>query len=252
MDFGIKGRTALITGGSSGLGLGAAKALCEEGVNLILASRSQSKLDNAKQTLEQLGTTSEISTICYELTNADSAEDLLRRVTGTYPQIDILVANSGGPRAGGFFDMSPSDLQDALDRNFLAMASLVQGVVPAMVSQGWGRIVAITSLWVRQPSGNLILSNAARTGLTAYLKTAASAVAPSGITINTLQPGLHATERLSSLGGDPKEMANSVPAKRLGEADEFGAVAAFLCSNQAGYINGCSIPIDGGLYSGLM
>jgi 3-oxoacyl-[acyl-carrier protein] reductase len=160
--------------------------------------------------------------------------------------------NAGGPPAGGFFDIDDGDLHAAVDRNFLAMAALVRHLIDPMIAAQWGRIIAITSLWVRQPSPNLILSNAARTGLTSYLKTASQAVAPFGVTINTLQPGLHQTDRLSALyGGDLTTAAATVPSKTLGRPEDFGAIAAFLASEQACYINGASIPVDGGLFSGL-
>jgi 3-oxoacyl-[acyl-carrier protein] reductase len=125
--------------------------------------------------------------------------------------------------------------------------------VPAMQADGWGRVVAITSIAVRQPVGTLILSNTARAGATGFLKTLATEVAADGVTVNSLQPGLHATDRLITLhGGDPAAAAATVPARRLGDPADFGAVVAFLCSEQAKFVTGVALQVDGGAYPGLL
>jgi 3-oxoacyl-[acyl-carrier protein] reductase len=255
MDLGLDGKVALVTGGSSGLGFGAAKALFLEGVSVILLSRSNEKLARATEELQSLrsGDQPTITTIQANLDSPTAAAGVVDalRADGTSP--DILIANSGGPKGGGYLDVTTTDLQEALNGNFLAMAELVRLLTPDMVEREWGRVVAITSLWVRQPSPTLILSNAARSALTAYLKTAASELASFGVTINTVQPGLHLTDRLRTLyGGNVVDAAAGLPSKSLGDADDFGKVVAFLCSRAARYINGVSLPVDGGLYQGLL
>lgn len=134
----------------------------------------------------------------------------------------------------------------------MSVVSMCKAAVPAMQERGWGRVVAITSISVRQPLPHLILSNTARAGATAFLKTLATEVAPDGVTVNSVQPGLHSTERLVQLyGGDMEAAAKTVPARKLGDAADFGAVVAFLCSEAAGFITGAAIPVDGGAAGGL-
>ena len=130
---------------------------------------------------------------------------------------------------------------------------MTQRIVPAMQAARWGRVVAITSIAVRQPIPELILSNTARAGVTGFLKTLALEVAADGVTVNSIQPGLHDTDRLKALhGGDPSQLANSIPARSVGRPDDFGAVVAFLCSDQARFITGSALPVDGGTYRALL
>jgi 3-oxoacyl-[acyl-carrier protein] reductase len=141
----------------------------------------------------------------------------------------------------------------ALELNCLSVIAMCDAAVPAMQAAGWGRVVAITSLAVRQPNPALILSNTARAGATGFLKTLAREVAGDGVTVNSLQPGLHDTERVRQLhGGDPAQLVGQVPAGALGEPSDFGAVAAFLCSEHARFVTGAAIPVDGGAYAGLL
>ena len=166
--------------------------------------------------------------------------------------IDILVANAGGPPGGGFADTDLSAYLPALELSLLSTVAMCQAAVPDMREQGWGRVVAITSVSVRQPIPGLILSNTARAGLTGFLKTLALEVAGDGVTVNSVQPGSHATDRLRSLhGGDLTAAARGVPTGELGRPDDFGAVVAFLCSDQARFITGAALPVDGGAYAGL-
>lgn len=237
-----------MTGASSGLGFGAAKSLIQEGARVVLASRSKETLERA---VEELGHLS--SYMIMDLSDASNARDLVEAAANRLEGLDILICNSGGPKPGGFYDLTLNDYRAALESNMLSSISLIEAAVPFMEASGWGRIVAITSLSVRQPSQNLMLSNAARTGLTAFIKTMAVSVARKNITANTVQPGFHETARLLELhGGDIQRIANSVPSGSLGSPDDFGAVVSFLCSVQAKYITGASIPVDGGVYNGLM
>jgi 3-oxoacyl-[acyl-carrier protein] reductase len=165
--------------------------------------------------------------------------------------IDILIANAGGPPPGNFASTPVESYDAALRLNLVSTVAMCKAVVPAMQKQKWGRILAITSSSVREPIDRLILSNTARAGLTGFLKTLAREVAGDGITVNSLQPGLHATDRLSSLYGDLDAIAKTVPAGKLGDPDDFGHVAAFVCSEHAKFVTGVAIPLDGGALHGL-
>jgi 3-oxoacyl-[acyl-carrier protein] reductase len=163
-----------------------------------------------------------------------------------------LIANAGGPPAGNFADTDLELYEPALHLNLLSSVAMCKAAVPAMQQRGWGRVVAITSISVREPIDHLILSNTARAGLTGFLKTLASEVAGDGVTVNSLQPGRHATDRLRSLyGSDLSDAAAGIPAGKLGEPDDFGQIAAFLCSDAAKFITGAAIPVDGGASRGL-
>ena len=165
--------------------------------------------------------------------------------------IDILIANAGGPPPGTFSSTEVDAYHDALDLNLMPTVAMCKRLVPGMQERGFGRVLAITSLAVREPIDVLILSNTARAGLTAFLKTMATEVAADWVTVNTLQPGVHETVRLTSIYDDLDAVAAQVPAGRLGDANDFGRIAAFMCSTSASFITGASIPIDGGAARGL-
>jgi len=165
--------------------------------------------------------------------------------------IDILVTNNGGPAPGKFTSTPTSAYDAALNLNLMSMIGLCKAAVPPMQAQGWGRVVAITSISVRQPIAQLILSNTARAGYTGFLKTLAIEVAGDGVTVNSVQPGLHATKRLGDLYNDFDALGASVPTGVVGDPADFGEVTAFLCSEQAKFITGAALPVDGGAYGGL-
>ena len=167
--------------------------------------------------------------------------------------IDILVTNAGGPPAGNFASTPLEAYQAALDLNLLSVIAMCKAAVPAMQEHGWGRVVAITSIAVKQPIAHLILSNTARSGATGFLKTLALEVAPDGITVNSVLPGLHATDRLRQLYGDNIESTErSLPTRAFGDPSDFGRVAAFLCSEHARFVTGVALQVDGGAYLGLL
>jgi 3-oxoacyl-[acyl-carrier protein] reductase len=169
--------------------------------------------------------------------------------------VDILVVNGPGPAPGTALGTPAEAYQQALDTSLLAVVQMCLAAVPAMQAGHWGRIVAITSLGVRQPYPNLALSNAARAGATGFLRTLAREVAPDGVTVNSVQPGVHATDRVRRVYGDGEALAKvigTVPASRLGEPRELGALVAFLCSAHTGYLTGAAIPVDGGAYQALL
>jgi 3-oxoacyl-[acyl-carrier protein] reductase len=180
------------------------------------------------------------------------AEAFVRAAEEALGGVDILVPNAGGPPAGGFTSTDLSAYAPALELSLLSTVAMCVAAAPAMRAQRWGRVVAITSVSVRQPIPGLILSNTARAGLTGFLKTMALEVAADGVTVNSVQPGSHATDRLRSIhGGDLTAAAAAVPAGVLGRPDDFGSVVAFLCSDQARFITGAALPVDGGSYRAL-
>ncbi len=246
MDLGISGRTALVTGASAGLGLACAQALAAEGVRVAVASRSADKLAAAVATLD-----GDPVMLTVDLSDPASVDALVDDATEALGHVDILIANGGGPPPGNFASTDVDAYPAALQLNLLSMVALTKAFVPPMQERGWGRVVAVTSAAVRQPMDYLILSNTARSGLTAFLKTTATEVAGDGVTVNTEQPGVHATDRLAQLYDDLDEVARSVPTQRLGDPGDFGRIVAFLCSESARSITGASVPVDGGAIKGL-
>lgn len=248
MDLGLKGRRALVTGASTGLGLGCAQALAAEGAVVTLVSRSAEKLAAAAATIP-----TECHTLVGDLGEVDGVPALVAEAERSMGGgIDIVIANAGGPPVATFTTGTIEAFEPALRQNLLATVALCYATVPSMRERRWGRVVAITSIGVRQPIANLILSNTARTGLTAFLKTLANEVIADGVTVNSLQPNFHLTDRLRSLYGDALDThAERAPAKRFGSPDDFGRIAAFLCSESANYLTGAAIPVDGGSYLGL-
>ena len=251
MDLGLSGRRALVTGASSGLGFGTAAALIAEGVEVTIVSRSEDRLDKAKANLLDSVPTATVHTLAADVADIASVSTMVRAAEQLMGGVDILIANAGGPSPGGFESTELDAYMPALELNLLSTIAMCQATVPAMRKRGWGRVVAITSITVREPNPNLILSNTARAGLTGFLKTLAREVAGDGVTVNSLQPGLHRTARVTALYDDPTEVLATIPAGVFGEADDFGRVAAFLCSDSARFITGAAVPLDGGAGHGL-
>lgn len=246
MELGLSGRRALVTGASSGLGLGTARALAADGARVVLVARSQERLDAAAASVD-----GDVHTLVADVSDTGQVGAMVEQATSLLGGIDILIANAGGPPAGNFASTDLDAYLPALQLNLLSTVAMCKAAVPAMTERGWGRVVAITSVSVRQPIAHLILSNTARAGVTGFLKTLALEVAANGVTVNSLQPGLHRTDRLVGLYADPDAVAQGIPAKKLGDPDDFGRIAAFLCSDAAQFITGSAIPVDGGAYAGL-
>ncbi len=247
MDLGISGRTAAVAAASAGLGLGTARALADAGVRVAICGRRKDKVDAAVAQLggDAIGMVADVST-------SEGAASWVREATAALGHIDILIANAGGPPPGTFASTKVSAYPAALELSLLSTVAMVYEAMPAMQARRWGRVLAITSFSVRQPLPNIILSNTARAGVTGFLKTVALEVAADGVTVNTIQPGAHLTDRLKSLGeADQEAMASSVPAGFLGDPWEFGKVAAFLCSEPARFVTGASLQVDGGAFRGL-
>jgi 3-oxoacyl-[acyl-carrier protein] reductase len=241
MDLGLAGRRAAVAAGSSGLGLGAASALAAEGVAVAICGRDRDRLATAA---ERIG--HGCVPIECDVSEPDGATGFVEAAADALGGVDILVANAGGPPPGNFASTPIEAYRSALDLNLMSVVAMCKAAVPAMQAQRWGRVVAITSLAVRQPMAQLILSNTARAGATAFLKTLALEVAADGVTVNSLQPGLHRTPRVEQLFGD-----GQAAAQPMGDPDDFGAMAAFLCSEQAKFTTGVQLHVDGGQYLGL-
>ena len=246
MDLGIAGKRAVVAASTSGLGLATATALADAGCQVVVNGRTQERV--AATAAELAGAVG----VAGDLSTRQGAEAFIEASTAALGGIDILITNAGGPPPGNFGETDIEAYSAALEMNLVAMAAMCKQVVPGMQQQQWGRIVAITSTSVHTPMPNLILSNTARSGLTSLLKTLALEVVGDGITVNTAQPGLHLTPRVTDLyEGSLEDLASAQPTGRVGDATDFGQVVAFLCSEQANYITGVSVPVDGGRFTQL-
>ena len=244
MDLGISGRRAAVAGASRGLGFATAAALAAEGVRVAICSRHRDAIDAAAARIGPGAVP-----LVADVQTPHGAREFVDAARDAFGGMDILVANAGGPPPGDFSSTDVEQYLDAFHLNCLSVIAMCDAAVPGMRAQGWGRVVAITSIAVRQPMPGLILSNVARAGATGFLKTLAREIAVDGVTVNSLQPGMHDTDRVRQLGHtDP----SGIPTGRLGRPDEFGAVAAFVCSERAGFLTGSAIPVDGGAYAGLL
>jgi 3-oxoacyl-[acyl-carrier protein] reductase len=247
MDLGISGRRAAVAAASAGLGYAAAAALAAEGVEVAICGRDEGRVVRAAASI---GATPFVLDVGDAAGGAAFVEMAIEALGG----VDIIVTNAGGPPGGNFESTPVEAYAGALELNLLSVVGMCSAAVPAMRERGWGRVVAITSIAVRQPMPALILSNTARAGATGFLKTLAREVAKDGVTVNSLQPGLHATDRMRQLYGDVpvEQLAQGIPAGALGDPADFGEIVAFLCSEQAKFVTGAHIPIDGGAYAGLL
>ncbi len=265
MDFGISGKTALVCGASKGLGFGCAEALVREGVSVVIVARGAEALEAAAiklRAIDQGGTGAGapfVKEVAADITTPDGRAAAL----AAHPAFDIVVTNAGGPPPGDFRDWDRAAWLAALDANMLTPIELIKATVDGMAARGFGRIVNITSSAVKAPIDILGLSNGARSGLTGFVAgLARSGIAARGVTINNLLPGAFDTDRLrgtfeASARKSGKDVAalraareKGIPAGRFGNPAEFGAVCAFLCSAQAGYVTGQNVLVDGGAYPG--
>jgi len=253
MNLGISGKKALVCASSKGLGKGCAMALAEAGVDLILNARGQEALDSTAMLIRSRYNVN-VEAVPADITSAEGQNEVLERAGA----VDILVNNAGGPPPGVWSEWAREDFLVALNANMLTPIALMSHILPIMIEKGWGRVVNITSQSVKAPIAALGLSNAARGGLTGYVAGTSRQVAPYGVTINNLLPGVHNTDRIVSLDtqvsqsqGVPleevtKDRAASVPVGRYGTIEEFGATCAFMCSQQASFMVGQNILLDGG------
>lgn len=241
MELGIDGRRAAVAAASGGLGLASATALAAEGVRVAICGRDRGRIDDAAA---RVGNDC-VGLVC-DVADAAGATAFVEQAAEALGGVDILVTNAGGPPPGNFASTDLDAYPTAIDLNLMSVVAMCKAAVPAMQSAGWGRVMAITSLAVRQPMAELILSNTARAGATGFLKTLAREVAADGVTVNSLQPGLHRTARVTALyGGTTDELT-------MGDAGDFGTIVAFLCSQQAKFLTGAQIHVDGGAYQALL
>jgi 3-oxoacyl-[acyl-carrier protein] reductase len=247
MDLGLTGRTAIVCGASSGLGLASAEALAGEGANVVMLARRADLLEREAARIGGLAVAGDVR-VPADLERAVAA------AVDSYGGIDILVPNSGGPPTARAEEIGPDDVQAAVELLLLPVVRLVRLALPHLLASDQGRIVLISSIAVREPTAHLVLTNSVRPGVVGYMKSLANELGPKGITVNSVGPGRIATARLRELYGDgpaAEEIAN-IPARRLGEPRELGDLVAFLCSSRASYVSGTHIQVDGGLYRGLL
>ncbi|HEY4369152.1 MAG TPA: SDR family oxidoreductase [Steroidobacteraceae bacterium] len=264
MDLGIKGKVALVTGASSGLGFAVANALANEGVNVAICSRDAGRINAAAERINSNVSRTAATAFVADLTDRESRESLTAKVVERLGAIGICVINSGGPPSGPFESHPTERWEAAVDEHLGAALALVRGSLEAMRKARWGRIVTITSCSVKQPAAGLILSNTARAAVLGFVRSLANEVAADGITVNNLMPGYTRTNRIDELtkqmsarsGTSEAEIVakweEQIPMGRLGTAEEFGAVAAFLCSAHTSYMTGTSISVDGGWNRSLL
>jgi 3-oxoacyl-[acyl-carrier protein] reductase len=240
VDLGIAGRTALVTAASKGLGRGAALALAGEGVKVGICARGEEALRETERAIKDQG--GEVLALVADVTDPAEPPRLVDAVASHFGGLDILVANAGGPPTASALEVTDEQIEAAVNQNLLTSVRLVRHSVPWMRRAGWGRVCLITSFSIKTPLPNLALSNLARTGLWAWAKTAATDLFPEHITVNTVCPGMHATERGLKFGLDPSKM---------GDPDDFGRIVTFVCSESAKFITGAEIIVDGGASPGL-
>jgi 3-oxoacyl-[acyl-carrier protein] reductase len=243
MDLGLKGRTAIVCGASSGMGLAVADALAAEGANVAMFARRRDTLEREADRLGALA-------VRGDLTMPKDLARLVEQTVGAFGGIDILVNNGGGPPAGPAAGLTDEAVEGAVELLLLSAIRLTNLCLPYLEASGRGRIINIESSSVRAPIDNLALSNALRPGVIGWMKTLSREVGPKGITVNTIAPGRIDTERLRSLGGGGD--VSQIPLGRLGDPAEIGAVACFLASDRASYVTGTVVPVDGGLTRNLL
>lgn len=255
MDLGIRGKSALVCGAGKGIGRAAALALAQEGARLTICSRDAARLEATAADL-RAQTGAEILAVPTNLSVGAEIDRLVERTLAQYGGLDILINNTGGPPAGKFEQHNDAAWQTAFESLLLSVVRLTRLAIPHMRQKQWGRIITVTSTSVKQPIAGLVLSNSLRAAVTGLSKTLATELAPDGITVNTVAPGRILTDRLTSLyGGDEAatraNAATGVPMGRVGEPLDMGHAITYLCSEQAGYITGVTLQVDGGLTAGL-
>lgn len=262
MNFNIKGKTAIIGGSSKGLGKACAIALAKEGVNIVLCARNEEELQKTKAEIESLGV--ESLAVAADMSLAEDNRRVIDETIRRFGSIDILVNNSGGPKPGSFREVSMDDVDDAYNSVLKYNIRMIQSCLPYMEKNGWGRIVNITSITVKEPAPNMVLSNIFRASVVSYAKTISKELIGKGITINNVAPGYFKTDRVTqlmqarsqaegiSVDEYEQKTIQDFPHKRYMNPQELGDLVCYLCSEQAQSITGTTVQIDGGLSSGLM
>ena len=246
MDLGLEGKRAAVAAASAGLGLASAKALAAEGARVAICGRDHERLEAAAAAID-----GDVIPLVADVGTAEGSAAFIAEAERRLGAVDIVVANCGGPPPGNFASTDIEAYRTANELAMLGSIAMCRAAIPAMQQRGWGRVVAITSYGVRQPPPQLIASATARAGLTAFLKITAREVAKDGVTVNSIQPGAHDTARLRGNNSDLSAIARSLPTGVIGDADDFGQAVAFLCSQQARFITGAALLVDGGLSLGV-
>lgn len=263
MNLGLTGKVAAVFGGSRGLGRAAAEALAAEGARVAIIARNQASVAKAADAIRR-ATGADVAPFTCDVSQAAEARQAVQDVATHFGGLDILVNNSGGPRAGNFDALTEQDFADAIDLLFMSVVRTCRAAVPLMRTRGGGRIINITSVTVKQPVDNLMLSNAVRPAVVGFARSLATELAPERITVNCVAPGYTRTERVVELNlanaarehstaeAVEQRLVASIPMKRLGEPEELGALVAFLASDKAAYITGTTLQVDGGYVRSLM
>jgi 3-oxoacyl-[acyl-carrier protein] reductase len=247
MELGLSGRTAIVCGSSSGMGLATAEALSHEGANVAMFARRRDVLDREADRLGALGVRGDV-------TNLADLKRLVDRTVEAFGGIDILVNNSGGPPRGSGVELEDDDVERAVELLLLSVVRLTKLCLPQLERSGRGRIINITSSSVREPVDNLVLSNAVRPGVVGWAKTMARELGPQKITVNSIAPGRIETPRLAEVYAERSRAADmeQIPLRRFGQPEEVADVICFLASDRASYVTGAVIPVDGGLTRSLL
>ncbi len=262
MNLNIEGKTAVITAASRGLGRAVAEALAAEKVNLAICSRDESSVKKTADYIKEKYKTDVLSVAC-DVRKKKDIERFKKEIIKKYGTVHILFTNAGGPPAGKISDFTPDDYRDAIELNLMSTIELIYAFLPFMIKQHWGRIIASTSISVKQPIDSIALSNISRVGVVAFIKTLSRETGRYNISSNVVAPGYIMTERVENLIKGRMEKENisyekaadniikNIPLERIGKPEEFGSLVAYLSSERASYINGETILIDGGMYKGL-
>jgi 3-oxoacyl-[acyl-carrier protein] reductase len=248
MELGLKNKVAFVAASSQGLGKSVALELAAEGARLIICGRNKENLELTKHEIEKL-TNGEVLALAGDLSVAAEREHIIKNALQVYNNIHILVTNTGGPPAGKFQELKQEDWDKAYKSLLTSVVGLINGFLPGMKQQRWGRIISITSMAVKQPVNNLILSNSVRASVVGLMKTLSNELAMYNITVNNVMPGYTETERLKILIEDNPSFASAkteIPLGRFGTPEEFAAAVTFLASERASYITGVSLAVDGG------
>jgi 3-oxoacyl-[acyl-carrier protein] reductase len=264
MDLGLKDKVALVVAASKGLGRASAYALAKEGAHIVIAARNQEVLEQTAQEIQRT-TGGTVLALPTDLSQPDEIESLVTKAVETLGGIDILVNNAGGPPSGQFETLSDEQWQSAFNLNLLSAVRLIRAVLPSMKQRQGGRIIHIVSSSVKEPIAGLLLSNAIRPGVVGLAKTLSRELAPYQITVNNVCPGRILTDRLREGSSFRKklaqglteeealkDLAKDIPLGRIGRPEELGALVTFLASQQAAYITGTTIQIDGGSIQSLL
>ncbi|NOZ47449.1 MAG: SDR family oxidoreductase [Chlorobi bacterium] len=264
MNLGLKNKNAVVLASTKGLGKAIAKTLYTEGCNVAICSRSVSSVQNTIKEFEHLNSESRVIGKAVDVSNPDEIDSFFDFVESEFDSVDILVTNAGGPPSGKFDDFSDKEWLNAFEQNLMSVVRSIRRAVPSMKIKKQGKIIAITSISVKSPVENLILSNTIRAGVTGLIKSLSNELAEYNITVNSVCPGYILTDRVQQLSKNESERTGNnekdiikmweqkIPMKRMGTPDEFASLVVYMCSNKAGYITGTTFWMDGGRYQGLM